>query len=452
MNQKYELLEGVDDMVQVLEKKLQEIFDKQTMYQWEARKTTAEQRAQKLMDLKEAILSRMDCFVEAASLDFVTPTSTAQNQIYSVIQAIDYAIENVAKWMQPELVENPQDGEAYVLYEARGRVCIFGTWNSPMSVTIHPLAEALAAGNCVVLKPSELNPNYNKVLLEVIEAVFDEQEVALVQGEADVSEQLLKLPFDHFFFTGSPRVGKIVMREAANHLAAVTLELGGKSPAIIDKGYDLVKAAQNLVFGKVLMGGQFCISPDYIFVHKEDITAFAGLYRQMTVGILYDDGKIRSVERTQIVNEQHYKRIKNLFEDALAKGAVILSGGAFDDDKRLIEPTLLGGVTAGMLIAEEEIFGPLTFVRTYTDVEEVLQYIQANPKPLALYMFSDNENFQQQILASTSSGGVTINGIFMHNTHLPLPFGGVNHSGIGSFHGIHGFKTFSHNRAIYKVN
>lgn len=205
------------------------------MYQWEARKSTAEQRAQKLLKLKEAILSRMDCFVEAANKDFVTPNSTAQNQIYSVIHAIDYAIENVANWMKPEPVENPQDGEAYILYEARGRVCIFGTWNSPMSVTIHPLAEALAAGNCVVLKPSEFNPNYNKILQEVIESVFDEQEVALVQGEADVSEQLLRLPFDHFFFTGSPRIGKIVMREAANHLAAVTLELGGNHQLLLIK-------------------------------------------------------------------------------------------------------------------------------------------------------------------------------------------------------------------------
>ncbi|MEK4426485.1 aldehyde dehydrogenase family protein [Solibacillus sp. FSL K6-1523] len=439
-------------MVAVIAEKLHEIFEKQSKYQWEARKSTAKQRADKLTRLKEAIIKRVECFVNAANKDFMIPASTVQNQIYSVIHAIDYAIENVENWMKPERVEQPQNGEAYILYEARGRVCIFGTWNSPMSVTIYPLAEALAAGNCVVIKPSEFNPNHNKVLQEVIESVFEEREVALVQGEADVSEQLLKLPFDHFFFTGSPRVGKIVMREAANHLAAVTLELGGKSPAIIEKGYDLEKAVQNLVFGKVLMGGQFCISPDYICVHEDDVTALAETYRQKTLDMLYDEGKIRLTERTQIVNEQHYKRLKNLFEDALAKGAVILSGGTFDDENRLIEPTLLGGVTGEMLIAEEEIFGPLTFAHTYTDVSEVLQYIQLNPKPLALYMFSDQEEFQQQILASTSSGGVTINGIFMHNVHLSLPFGGVNNSGNGSFHGIHGFKTFSHNRAIYKVD
>lgn len=430
---------------------LKDVFEKQKAHQWVIRKSTAEERIEKLTQLKEAILERMGDFVAAAMQDYLMPAETVQNQIYSVIQAIDYTIAHLPTWMHPEKVENPQDGVAYILYEARGRVCIFGTWNSPMSVTIHPLVEALAAGNCVVIKPSEFNAHYNVVLQEVIEKVFDAQEVAIVQGEADVSEQLLSLPFDHFFFTGSPRVGKIVMREAANHLAAVTLELGGKSPVIIDKGYSVVKAAQNLVFGKVLMSGQFCISPDYVFVHEEDRDAFAETYRQMTMGMLYEDGRLRVNERTQIVNEHHYKRIKGLFEDAIAKGAVILSGGTFDDVNRLIEPTLLGEVTEDMLIAEEEIFGPLTFAHTYSDVNEAIHYIQARPKPLALYMFSDDASIQQKILNETSSGGVTINGIFMHNVHLPLPFGGVNNSGTGNFHGIHGFKTFSHQRAVYEV-
>lgn len=438
-------------MESVTRELLKDVFEKQTVHQWMVRKSTAEERIEKLTHLKEAILERMADFVDAARKDFLIPAETVQNQIYAVIQAMDYTISNLPTWMQPEKVENPQDGIAYIFYEARGRVCIFGTWNSPMSVTIHPLIEALAAGNCVVIKPSEFNSHYNVVLQEVIEKVFDEQEVAIIQGEADVSEQLLSLPFDHFFFTGSPRVGKIVMREAANHLAAVTLELGGKSPVIIDKGYSIVKATQNLVFGKVLMGGQFCISPDYLFVHEEDRDAFVETYRQMTMGMLYDDGRLCVNELTQIMNEQHYKRIKGLFEDAITKGAVILSGGTFDDVNRLIEPTLLGDVTQEMLIAEEEIFGPLTFAHTYTDVNEVIRYIQARPKPLALYMFSDDTSLQQKILHETSSGGVTINGLLMHNVHLPLPFGGVNNSGTGSFHGIHGFKTFSHQRAVYEV-
>ena len=210
--------------------KLQTIFEKQRSFQWQARQTSAQQRIEKLRKLKKAILMRTQGLVEAANKDFAMPTMTAEQQIYSVTSAIDFTVEHLEQWMLPERVENPQDGEAYILHEARGCMCIFGTWNSPMSVTIHPLVDALAAGNCAIIKPSEFNPTYNQVLQEIIISVFDEQEVAFVQGEADVSEQLLKLPFDHFFFTGSPRVGKIVMREAAEHLAAVTLELGGKSP------------------------------------------------------------------------------------------------------------------------------------------------------------------------------------------------------------------------------
>lgn len=431
--------------------KLQGIFEKQKDYQWQARQTPAGQRIEKLMKLKDAILMRTQDLVDAAITDFVTPAVTAEHQIYAVTSAIDYTVKHLEQWMQPERVEKPQDGEAYILHESRGCVCIFGTWNSPMSVTIHPLVDALAAGNCAIIKPSEFNPAFNQVLQEIIDSVFDEQEVALVQGEADVSEQLLKLPFDHFFFTGSPRVGKIVMREAAEHLASLTLELGGKSPVIVEKGYDPLKAAQTIVFGKILMAGQFCVSPDYLFVHEDDLPEFIQAYRQITLGMLYEDGKLRTAERTQIVNEAHYNRIKGLFEDALKKGATLLSGGTFDDGNRLIEPTLLGNVTADMRIADEEIFGPLTFVKTYTDVTDAVRYIRENPKPLALYIYSEHEYFQQQVLNATSSGGVTINGVFLHNTHLALPFGGVNNSGSGSFHGIHGFKALSHQRAVYKV-
>lgn len=438
-------------MVQQTAQKLQQIFDKQTAYQWTMRNTTAQQRQAMLQQLKAAILARKEQFIEAASKDYITPNTTAEHQIYATIEAIDYAIEHVQQWMQPELVANPDGGEAYIVYEARGRVCIFGTWNAPMSVTIHPLAEALAAGNCAIIKPSEFNPAYNAILQQVIDEVFDEQQVALVQGEAAVSEALLKLPFDHFFFTGSPRVGKIVMREAANHLAAVTLELGGKSPVIIEKGYDVTTAAQSLVFGKILMGGQFCICPDYLFVHQEDIEAFAENYRQLTKAMLYDQQQLRTTERTQVVNEAHYNRLKGLYNDAIAKGATLLSGGTFDDRNRLIEPTLLTNITADMDIAAEEIFGPLTFIKAYEHVDEALHYIQQHAKPLALYIFSHHNDFQQHVLAQTSSGGVTINGIFLHNTHLALPFGGINHSGHGSFHGVHGFKTFSHQRAVYKV-
>ncbi len=439
-------------MVQVAVEKIHDIFNQQTKHQWEMRQTSASERVEMLQRLKTNILARLEDLIAASIKDYKTPRMTAEHQVYAAIEAIDYACEHVAQWMEPERVEQPKDGKgAYIVYESRGTVCIFGTWNSPMSVTIHPLTEALAAGNCVVIKPSEFNPHYNAVLQQIIEATFDERQVAFVQGEAETSEQLLKLPFSHFFFTGSPRVGKIVMREAANHLSAVTLELGGKSPSIIDKGYDVAKAAQALAFGKVLMGGQFCICPDYLFVHEQDVEAFAAAYRATTQGLLYENGEIRTTERTQIVNDAHFNRLKGLYDDAMSKGAVVLSGGTFDDVNRLIEPTLLGNVTEDMHIAHEEIFGPLTFLKAYTSLDEVLHYIQQRPKPLAFYVFSDDEAFQERCLRYTSSGGVTINGIVQHNTYLELPFGGVNNSGLGSFHGIHGFKTFSHARSVFEA-
>ena len=438
-------------MVVSVQERIKDVFNKQTTHQWVVRNTTAEHRKEKLKKLKEELLSRKDQIVEASIKDYVKPVSLVENEIFSIVSAIDYILENLSAWMQVERVEDPQDGEAYIVYESRGRVCIFGTWNSPLSVTIHPMIEALAAGNCVIIKPSEFNPAFNAVLKELIESVFEEQEVAVVEGEVDIAEALMKLPFDHFFFTGSPRVGKIGMREAANHLAAVTLELGGKSPVVLQQGYNMFQAAQTLVFGKVLISGQFCICPDYIWAHEEDIPLLAEAYRQLTMGMLYDNGQLRSEERTQIVNEQHYNRIKGLYEDAIAKGAIVLSGGTFDDTRRLIEPTLLTNVTEDMLIAEEEVFGPITFVKGYSTIDQALSYIQQRPKPLALYIYSNDEAFQLHVLQNTSSGGVTINGICMHNTYLQLPFGGVNNSGFGSFHGIHGFKTFSHQRAVYHI-
>lgn len=439
-------------MTTVTTERIQEIFAKQVNHQWEMRKTTAQERSAKLLRLKDVLLQNLEALVAANLEDRLHPKMTAEHQVYPIVEVIDYVVEHLEEWMKPERVAKPKDGKAaYILHESLGTVCVFGTWNSPMSVTLHPLVEALAAGNCVVIKPSEFNPAYNVVLQKIIEEVFEEQEVALVQGEADVSEALLKLPFNHFFFTGSPRVGKIVMREAANHLSSVTLELGGKSPVILDEGYDVALATQSLVFGKILMGGQFCICPDYIFVHERDAETFASAYKQVTQGMLYDEGQLRTAERTHVVNEQHFNRLKGLVDDALQKGATLLSGGTFDAENLLIEPTLLGNVTEEMTIAHEEIFGPVTYIKTYQKLDEVTSYIQQRPKPLALYIFSAHEAVQQQLLTETSSGGVTINGIIQHNTYLELPFGGVNNSGHGSFHGIHGFKALSHARAVFEV-
>ncbi|MGM9946027.1 MAG: aldehyde dehydrogenase family protein [Lysinibacillus sp.] len=439
-------------MLQTTASEMKVIFDKQNAYQWTVRQSTAAERVQKLTALRDAIVANSQAIIQAAQQDYDRPAEDEQNQIHAVVFSINHAIDNVAKWMEPEEVPSQPGSRAQIIYEPKGVVCIMGTWNSPLATNIHPLAEAIAAGNCVMIKPSELTPHYSQVLKDILLNIFDEQEVAVVLGDAKVAEELLTYPFNHFFFTGSPRVGKIVMAGAAKHLAGVTLELGGKSPAILDKGTNLQQAAQQLAYGKVLMGGQFCICPDYIFVHEDDVASFVATYDAIVKAMLYDEnGNIRNTGRTAVVNDIHYNRLKNLFDDAVAKGATVLSGGTFNDELRLIEPTILGNITDEMLIVEEEIFGPLTFIRTYTEIEAVIQYISVRPKPLALYIFSEDEAFQQHVLHSTASGGVTINGIVMHNTHPELPFGGINNSGLGSFHGSHGFKTFSHARAVYTV-
>lgn len=438
-------------MENVAVNELKEMFEKQLEYQWEVRATTAVQRIDKLAKLKDVLLRRLDDIVEAAISDFARPIDEAKHQVYAVTQSIDHIIAHLEEWMQPEEYASEEGSTAKAIYEPRGLVCIFGTWNAPLSVTVHPLIEAVAAGNCVVIKPSEFTPAYSQIIKDVLSEVFDEREVAVVLGEADVAAELLELPFNHFFFTGGEKVGKIIMQGAAKHLAAVTLELGGKSPAILDRHIDLSRTAQRLAYGKIMMGGQFCICPDYIFVPAEDVDAFVQSYEGVVQALLYEDGKIRTTERTQIVNEMHYNRLKNLLDDAMSKGATVLSGGTLNDELRLIEPTILGNVTDDMEIVQEEIFGPLTFLKPYTETAEVIRYIRQRPKPLALYIFSEDKEFQNRILANTSSGGVTINDIALHNIHPELPFGGINQSGLGHFHGQHGFKTFSHLRAVYTV-
>ena len=438
-------------MENVAVNRLKEVFEKQLAYQWEVRTTTATQRIAKLTSLRDVLLRRLDDIAEAAISDYARPLEEAKNQVYAVVQSINHIIAHLEEWMQPEDYASDEGTTAKAIYEPRGLVCIFGTWNSPLSVTVHPLAEAVAAGNCVVVKPSEYTPAYSQIIADIVDEVFDEAEVAVVLGEADVAEELLELPFNHFFFTGGEKVGKIIMQGAAKHLAAVTLELGGKSPAILDRHIDLARTAQRLAYGKILMGGQFCICPDYLFVPEEDVEAFVQSYEGVVHALLYEEGKIRTTERTQIVNELHYNRLKNLVDDALDKGAVVLSGGTFNDELRLIEPTIIGDVTDDMEIVQQEIFGPLTFIKPYKEANEVIRYIRQRPNPLALYIFSEDEEFQQHILSNTSSGGVTINDIVMHNAHPDLPFGGIGQSGFGHFHGRHGFKTFSHMRAVYTV-
>ncbi len=394
-----------------------------------------------------------DEIVAAVKQDTRKPENEIRvTELLNVTANLERNINNLDDWMKPVEVipsQNKND-KARIAYEARGVCLILGPWNFPLGLVLGPLAAAIAAGNCCIVKLTDLCPATARVAARIIKETFEENEVASFEGGVDVATALLDLPFDHIFFTGSTRVGKLVMAAAAKHLATVTLELGGKSPVIVDEGADIKKIAGDLAAAKQFNGGQACISPDYVFVKEQQKNALVEEFRAKVKQNLYrDDGSIKKENIAQIVNEQNFVRIKRLFDDAVAKGAKIAVGGTLEGADRTIHPTMLTEVTPDMLIMQEEIFGPIVPVLTYEKIDDVIDYISHRGKPLALYIFSNNRNNVDKVLSRTSSGGVTVNGFFSHYLENKLPFGGVNQSGMGSYHGVFGFKAFSHERAIY---
>ncbi|WP_427963831.1 aldehyde dehydrogenase family protein [Altererythrobacter sp.] len=429
------------------------IFAAQSDNQWNVKASSAEERKARLAKLKASVEAHADDIVAAVQKDTRKPEGEIRvTEVLNVIANIQRNIDNLDEWMKPAEVATSLDpnDKAMIVHEARGVCLILGPWNFPLGLTFGPLAAAVAAGNCCMVKLTDLCPATASIARTIVEEVFDENEVALFEGDVSVAEALLELPFNHIFFTGSTRVGKIVMAAAAKHLATVTLELGGKSPVIIDEGADVAKIGAALAGAKQFNGGQACICPDYVFVpgsQKDDLVeAFRSNVRQ---NLYSDDGSIKTEAIAQVVNESNFKRVKSLFDDAVAKGATVAVGGTFEEDSRTVHPTMLTDVTPQMSILQEEIFAPLLPVMTYDNLDQAIGYIEARDKPLALYIFSPDQEHIDKILNRTSSGGVTVNGVFSHYLENNLPFGGVNQSGMGSYHGYFGFKAFSHERAVY---
>jgi aldehyde dehydrogenase (NAD+) len=432
---------------------IQRVFAAQNAHQWEVKAATAGQRKEKLKKLKAAVEGHADQIMAAVKQDTRKPEGEIKvTEILGVLGNIQKNIDNLDEWMKPVDVVpsmNPKD-KARIVYEARGVCLILGPWNFPLGLTMGPLAAAIAAGNCCMVKLTDLCPATASIAAKIIRQAFDENEVALFEGGVDVATALLDLPFNHIFFTGSTRVGKIVMAAAAKNLATVTLELGGKSPVIVDEGADVRKVAADLAAAKQFNGGQACISPDYVFVKESQKRALIDEFQSKVKQNLYqDDGSIKKENIAQIVNDQNFTRIKKLFDDAIARGAKVAVGGTLEAGDRTIHPTLLTDVTPDMQIMQEEIFAPIVPVVTYKTIDEVIGHISGRAKPLALYIYSNDQDNVDRILSRTSSGGVTINGFFSHYLESQLPFGGVNQSGMGSYHGVFGFRTFSHERAIY---
>jgi aldehyde dehydrogenase (NAD+) len=430
------------------------VFALQQAHQWDVKASTAEQRKAKLAKLKSAVEAHADDIVAAVREDTRKPEGEIRvTEVMNVVSNIQRNIDNLDAWMAPTEVTpsmNPQD-RAQIIHEARGVCLILGPWNFPLGLVFGPLAAAIAAGNCCMVKLTDLCPATARLAGAIIREVFAEDEVALFEGDVSVAQALLELPFNHIFFTGSTRVGKLVMAAAARHLATVTLELGGKSPVIVDDGADIAKVAADLASAKQFNGGQACISPDYVFVREEQQARLVEGFKANVAQNLYaEDGTFKTESIAQIVNAGNFARVKALLDDAVAQGATVAAGGELDETDLTIRPTMLTDVTPQMKILQEEIFAPIVPVMTYDSLDQVIDYIEARDKPLALYMYSDNEANVEKVLSRTSSGGVTINGVFSHYLENQLPFGGVNQSGMGSYHGYFGFKAFSHERAVYR--
>lgn len=370
-------------------------------------------------------------------------------EIGFIYSSINYALKNIKKWNKVKKVRNDMaqfPGKSYIYNSPYGSVLIIGPYNYPFQLTLEPLIGAIVGGNTAVIKPSEFTPNVEKVLVKIIKEAFEEKYIAIVTGDYNVNSELLDLPFDYIFFTGSVNVGKIVMEKASKNLTPITLELGGKSPVIVDSTANLDIAINRIIWGKFSNAGQTCVAPDYILVQENIYEEFI---QKSISGIknFYSENIKNNKDYGRIVNEKHMKRLNNILEKDKDK---IVFGGDVDFESRYISPTILGNVSELDEVMKDEIFGPIMPVIKYKDVKDMEYYLKKYEKPLALYIFSENKCFCEYIINKYSFGGGCINDTISHVASLYLPFGGVGKSGIGRYHGYSSFKTFTYEKAIVK--
>jgi aldehyde dehydrogenase (NAD+) len=415
--------------------------------------TTSKERIIKLRKLKKNIFLYRDKIKKALFKDFKKSSSDVDlTEIFPVISEIKHNIRHLNKWMKDEIVPTPLTllgSKSYIKHEPKGIILIMTPWNFPINLTFVSIINAISAGNSIIIKPSEISKNTSIVIKKIVANTFDKNEIKVILGGPKTAQKLLKLKFNHILFIGSPSIGKIVMQEAAKNLASVTLELGGKSPTIIDEKCNINKAAKRIAWSKFLNNGQVCIAPDYLFVHNKIKEKFI---KQLILSIkdLYSNDPIKSDDYCRIVNKKHFNRLINLLEDAKQLGSNIIYGGNINEKENFIEPTLLDNISEKSKMYKEEIFGPLFPIFNFNKIEEVIKFINKNEKPLALYIFSKNNNNIKTIINNTSSGGVCINHSTLHYSNNNLPFGGINNSGTGRCHGIYGFHELSNKKSILK--
>ncbi|RSK29014.1 aldehyde dehydrogenase [Bacillus sp. HMF5848] len=404
-------------------------------------------RLKQLETLKKIIIENESDIVSCLKKDLNKSEHEAYlTEIASLLSELNYTIKHLKKWVKPRKVRTPVThfgGKSRIIPEPYGVVLIIAPWNYPFHLAVAPIIGAIAAGNCVVLKPSEFTPSTSRLLARLLQKEFDEEYITVIEGDATTSQQLLQEKFDYIFFTGSTHVGKIIMEAAAKHLTPVTLELGGKSPCIVAKDTDVELAAKRIVWGKFVNAGQTCVAPDYVLVHRDVAPDLVEKFKHY-IDKLYGPEPMDNDEYTHIVNEKHFDRLTALLNDGK-----VAYGGRHNREKLVIEPTILTNISWSDSIMQDEIFGPLLPVIVFDSLDEVINKVQARPKPLALYIFSEDSTLQNRILHELSFGGGCINDTIYHLATPHLPFGGVGESGTGAYHGKGSFDIFSHEKSIF---
>jgi aldehyde dehydrogenase (NAD+) len=406
-------------------------------------------RVAQLKILKQAVFENIEVIIKALQADLRKPEFEAYALEVGQLKEIDSTIKNIQNWVKPKKVSVPPEqlpASAKIYPEPLGVVLIISPWNYPFQLAISPLIGAIAAGNCTIIKPSEISSHTSAVIAEIIAKYFNPDYITVVEGGVETNQQLLAEKFDHIFFTGGTAVGKIIMEAAAKHLTPVTLELGGKSPCIVDTDINLEHTAKRITWGKFINAGQTCIAPDYLLVNQKIKPDLLNAIEKC-IKEFYGNNPESSPDYARLISQKHFQRVAKFIENGNIK-----IGGEINQDECYISPTVLDNVSPEASIMQEEIFGPILPVMEYSDIKEAISFINSKPKPLALYLFSNNKTLQQKVLQDTSSGGVCINDTVMQFGVSSLPFGGVGESGMGSYHGKKSFDTFSHYKSVLQRN
>ncbi len=422
---------------------------------------TAETRIDRINRAIDVVVRHKSAIDDAISSDFGhRPTEvTAFTDTATAIGQLKFSKKHLRRWMRAERrsVEFPfglLGASAKIEFQPKGVIGIISPWNFPVGLTFGPLAGALAAGNRSIIKPSEFTEATSELIASMIKEAFDESEVAVVTGGPEIGAAFTKLPFDHLVFTGATAIGKHVMRAAADNLVPVTLELGGKSPAILGQSADFEKAATRIMHGKVINAGQICVAPDYAFTPTNKVDEFVG-HAQSAIASMLPSGMKDNGDYTSIINQRHYDRLQGYLDDAKSKGAELVEinpqGENFTQQPHhKMPPTLVLNPTDDMAVMQDEIFGPILPIKSYQHIDEAVDYVNAHDRPLSLYYFGSDQTESDRVVSSTTSGGVTLNDVIFHVAQEDLPFGGVGPSGMGSYHGRDGFFEFSHKKSVYK--